>query len=123
MGRWSISAINEIKFNSFTAPTPNRDPGKSSPDLRANSPEPEQPPTQPQSNWFRSSVPPSSWRPRLDSACQKAGPRLERRAPVAAAALGTPGPYDTRLARPKLHEKPAGWSADRPAVLPVAAPR
>src|SRR5882762_10193769 len=88
--------------------------------LRAHSTEPERVPTPHQNNWFRSSAPPSSWWRRLDSASPKAAPRLGRKTRVAPAALGTLGLCDTRPARPKRHEKPAGWSAGRSVVFPVA---
>src|SRR5258708_7807 len=90
--------------------------------LGVHSSEPERVPTQPKSNWFRWSGPPSSWWRRLGSASPKAGPRLVRKTQVAPAALGTPCLCGTRPARPKPHEKTAGWSAGRSAVLPVVEP-
>src|SRR6266850_5807595 len=76
-----------------------------------------------QSNWSHSLAPPGSWRPRPDSASQKVAPRLARRAPVAVGTPGIPGPCDTQPASPRPREKLAEWSADKSAVLPVAAPQ
>src|SRR6266478_1294117 len=95
---------------------------KCEPDPGAHSTEPERVPTQHQNSWSRLSAPPSSlWR-RLDSASPRVGPRLQQKTQVAPVALGTLCLCGTRPVRPRRHGKPAEWSADKPALLPVAAP-
>src|SRR6267143_3419089 len=114
--------IDEIMVEDFTVASRHRGFCKREPDLHVRSTEPERVPTRPQSRWFRWSTPPGNWRLHLDSASQKVAPRLELRAPVAAGTLGIPGPCGTQPVRQRPHEKLAGSSVDKSAVLPVAAP-
>src|SRR3979411_3023038 len=114
--------MDEITVKDFTAANHHRGFCKREPDLQVRSTEPERVPARQQSHWFRWSTPPGNWRLRRDSASQKVAPRLELREPVAVGNLGIPGPCGTQPVRPRPHEKLAGSSVDKSAVLPVAAP-
>src|SRR3977135_4526059 len=93
------------------------------PDPQAHSTELGQVPAGHQSNWSHSLAPPSSWRPRPDSASQKVAPRLGPKALVAVVSPGIPGPCDTQPAVPRPREKLAEWSADKSTVLPFTDPQ
>src|SRR5258708_35236522 len=115
--------IDEVKVEDFIAATLLQGFCKCEPERQVHSTEPERVLARHRSNWFHWSAPRGNWWLRLDSASQTDGLRLGPRTPVAAGPRGTPGPCDTQPGRPRLREKPAGWSADKSAPFPVGAPR
>src|SRR5882762_8753238 len=109
----------EAKVEDFIAASLLQGFCKCEPERQAHSTELERVLVRHRSNLFHWSAPRGNWWLRLDSASQTGVLRLGPRTPVAAGPRGTPDLCDTQPARPRLREKPAGWSADKSAPFPV----
>src|ERR1700675_1999246 len=114
--------IDEVKVEDFIAASLRQGFCKCEPERQVHSTEPEQVLVRHRSNLFHWSAPRGNWWLRLDSASQTDVLRFGPRMPVAAGPRGTPDLCDTRPARPRLREKPAGSSADKSAPFPAGAP-